>query len=108
MSTLTERSAELPPAIDSTDTLTPRRRDRAAPKPVCRHCGAPLIDARMTESGFCCAGCSYVFRLVHEHGLAGYYRIKDDVTVPADTAVFQPRDYAWLETSQQAAEGVDG
>ena len=73
---------------------------------TCRHCGAPLIDARMRESGFCCAGCSYVFRLVHEHGLAGYYRLKDDVTAPADAAVFQPRDYAWLEAAQRTAEAA--
>ena len=75
-------------------------------KPVCQHCGAALIDDRMRASGFCCAGCSYVYRLVHEHGLAGYYRIKDDVTAPADAAVFQPRDYAWLETAQRAAEAA--
>jgi len=75
-------------------------------KPMCRHCGATLIDARMMESGFCCAGCSYVFRLVHEQGLAGYYRIKDQITVPADAAVFQARDYAWLEAAQRAAELV--
>src|SRR2546429_5961126 len=68
--------------------------------PNCRHCGAALIDDRMRTSGFCCAGCSYVFRLVHEHGLAGYYRIKDEITAPADAAVFQPRDYSWLETAQ--------
>jgi Cu2+-exporting ATPase len=82
----------------------------AAPraKRMCRHCGAGLIDARMIETGFCCAGCSYVFRLVHEHGLAGYYRIKDDVTAPADAAVFQARDYAWLETLQAAAEAAAG
>ena len=73
-------------------------------QPCCRHCGAPLIDARMLESGFCCAGCSYVFHLVHEHGLAGYYRIKDSITVPADAAVFQHRDYEWLEAAQRAAE----
>ena len=73
-------------------------------KPVCQHCGAPLIDERMRASGFCCSGCSYVYRLVHEHGLAGYYRIKDDITTPADAAVFQPRNYAWLETAQQIAE----
>lgn len=78
---------------------TERRR-----KPVCRHCGAALIDARMLESGFCCAGCAYVYRLVHEHGLAGYYQIKDEITAPADTAVFEPRDYAWLESAQRAAE----
>ncbi len=58
----------------------------------------------MQESGFCCAGCSYVFRLVHEHGLAGYYNIKDDVTAPADSVVFQPRDFSWLETAQKVAE----
>ncbi len=59
----------------------------------------------MVATGFCCAGCSYVFRLVHEHGLAGYYRIKDEITAPADAAVFQPRDYAWLETAQREVEG---
>ncbi len=77
---------------------------RPTSKPLCKHCGAALLDARMVESGFCCAGCSYVYRLVHEHGLAGYYRIKDEITAPADAAVFQPRDYAWLETAQQVAE----
>lgn len=82
----------------------PSRTPRA--RPACRHCGAPLIDARMVETGFCCAGCAYVFRLVNEHGLAGYYRIKDTVTVPADAAVFQPRDYVWLETAQQEAEAA--
>ena len=77
-------------------------------KPVCRHCGAPLLDARMIESGFCCAGCSYVYRLVHEHGLDGYYRIKDNVTTPADAAVFQARDFSWLDAAQQAAEAAAG
>lgn len=86
------------------DAASPLGKTGSTLKPVCRHCGAPLLDARMKESGFCCAGCSYVFRLVHEHGLAGYYRIKDEVTSPADAAVFQPRDYAWLETAQKIAE----
>jgi P-type Cu2+ transporter len=76
----------------------------AASRPPCAHCGAPLLDGRMKESGFCCAGCAYVFRLVHEHGLAGYYRIKDEITAPADAAVFQPRDYSWLEAAQREAE----
>src|SRR5688572_14741308 len=78
----------------------------AATKPVCQHCGARLIDERMRATGFCCSGCSYVYRLVHEHGLAGYYRIKDDITTPADAAVFQARDYAWLETAQRDAEAA--
>jgi hypothetical protein len=45
---------------------------------------------------------------VHESGLAGYYRIKDDITTPADSAVFQPRDYAWLEDAQRAVEAEPG
>ncbi len=87
------------------------RREGEAPRrgrPSCRHCGAPLIDQRMVETGFCCAGCGYVYRLVHEQGLAGYYQIKDEVTAPADAAVFQPRDYAWLQTAQAAAEAGAG
>jgi P-type Cu2+ transporter len=79
----------------------------ATTKLACRHCGAPLIDDRMRANGFCCSGCSYVFRLVHEHGLSGYYRIKDEVTAPADAAVFQPRDYAWLDAAQRQAESAD-
>lgn len=75
---------------------------RAAPS--CRHCGAPVTDASLQQSGFCCAGCAYVFRLVHEHGLASYYRLKDDLTAPADPTVFQPRDFAWLAAAQRDAE----
>ena len=84
--------------------LTPPPTPRA--KPTCRHCGASLIDAHMVETGFCCAGCAYVFRLVHEQGLAGYYRIKDEVTAPADAAVFQSRDYGWLAVVQREAEAA--
>jgi Cu2+-exporting ATPase len=73
---------------------------------ACRHCGAPLPDAAARTSGFCCAGCAYVHRLVHEHGLDGYYRLKDAITVPADPAVFQQRDYGWLETAQREAEAA--
>ena len=47
-----------------------------------------------------------MYRLIHEHGLASYYNIKDPFTAPADAAVFQPRDFAWLETAQQAADAV--
>lgn len=86
----------------------PARAGRAAVKPGCRHCGAPLADAAARESGFCCPGCAYVHRLVHEHGLDGYYRIKDDITAPVDSTVFQPRDFAWLERLQAEAESAAG
>jgi P-type Cu2+ transporter len=79
----------------------------AGGKPVkaCRHCGAPLAEGHSVATGFCCAGCAYVHRLVHEHNLGGYYRLKDSVTPPADSAIFQPRDYGWLEDARRDAEG---
>ena len=79
--------------------IQPLATPRSAAKPICRHCGAPSPQAE-----FCCAGCAYVYRLVHEAGLDAYYRIKDDVTPPADAALLQPRDYAWLQEAQQEAE----
>ena len=94
--------------MSATATLPAPPAAASSAHPVCRHCGVPLRGERARESGFCCAGCGYVFRLVHEHGLGGYYRIKDDVTVPVDAAVFQPRDHAWLEEAQRAAEQTAG
>jgi Cu2+-exporting ATPase len=71
----------------------------AKAKPTCRHCGAPS-----PQGEFCCAGCAYVYRLIHEAGLDAYYKIKDEVTTPADTSLLQPRDYAWLAEAQQEAD----
>lgn len=76
--------------------------------PTCKHCGAPLLGEAAQDSGFCCAGCSYVYRLVHENGLDGYYRIKDRITPPVDTAVFQTRDFDWLDEIQAQAETEAG
>jgi Cu2+-exporting ATPase len=45
-----------------------------------------------------------VNRLVREHGFDAFYRLKDAVIAPADSGVFQPRDYSWLETMQREAE----
>lgn len=84
------------------------RAEQTAPVHLCFHCGTPLATAQTRESGFCCAGCSYVYRLVHEHGLEGYYRIRDAVVAPVDPVVFQPRDYAWLAELAAEAELVPG
>lgn len=80
------------------------RAGRTAPVHSCRHCGVPLLTDAAREAGFCCAGCTYVYRLVHEQGLEGYYKIRDSVVAPVDQAVFQPRDFAWLVELQQTAE----
>jgi Cu2+-exporting ATPase len=93
-------SPPIPTLDDSPRSTTPP----PAARPTCRHCGSVNPPA----SEFCCAGCAYVFRLVHEHGLDAYYKIKDTVTTPADPAVFQARDYAWLGELQVQAEAKAG
>jgi Cu2+-exporting ATPase len=60
------------------------------------------------QGDFCCSGCAYVYRLIHEAGLESYYRIKDEVTAPADSALLPARDYAWLAEAQREAEQVAG
>jgi P-type Cu2+ transporter len=74
-------------------------RTAAAGKRTCKHCGAPSPSGE-----FCCAGCAYVFRLVHEEGLDAYYQIKDEITTPADPSLLQPRDYGWLSDALRDAE----
>jgi len=73
-------------------------------KQACLHCGTVLSDASQRETGFCCAGCAYVYRLVHDSGLDAYYQIKDPITAPVDASVFQPQATDWLEELQKNAE----
>jgi len=93
----------------STLTATaPRPRSRpsakagAAPQ-ACLHCGSPSFDRE-----FCCSGCAYVYRLIHDSGLETYYRIKDTVTDPAEQAVAAPRDQGWLASLQAEADQAAG
>ena len=81
---------------DATDAAESTRRDG---KPICLHCGAPSPAGE-----FCCAGCAYVYRLIHAEGLSAYYKIKDEVTTPADAALGQARDFGWLAQLQTDAE----
>ncbi len=49
-----------------------------------------------------------MFHLVETGGLGRYYHLKDRVIAPAGSALFQPRDYGWLETLQKEAEAEAG
>jgi P-type Cu2+ transporter len=71
----------------------------------CRHCGVPTTSS---DEEFCCAGCAYVYRIIHEEGLEAYYQIKDKVTSPADAALLPARDYEWLIASQRLSESRAG
>jgi len=85
--------------LESPSAPSVSRRAEPRARPVCLHCGAPS-----PQGDFCCAGCAYVYRLVHDEGLDAYYKIKDSVIPPADPSLLQPRDYAWISAAQKEAE----
>ncbi|MDB6140779.1 MAG: copA [Verrucomicrobiaceae bacterium] len=67
----------------------------------CRHCGSPVPDNR--ADGFCCAGCAYVFQLLHEQGFEHFYDLKGSQARPPVAALaLRELDYQWL---REAAEG---
>lgn len=49
----------------------------------CFHCGTPCRDGQFSRSdkSFCCQGCSTVFELLNENGLAGFYDLADTAGV---------------------------
>jgi Cu+-exporting ATPase len=49
----------------------------------CFHCGTPCRDGQFSQSdkSFCCQGCSTVFELLNENGLAGFYDLADTAGV---------------------------
>jgi Cu2+-exporting ATPase len=91
-------SALASPPLPSATGASPQRFAAAR---VCKHCGSPSFD-----NEFCCAGCAYVFRLIHDAGFDTYYQIKDAVTPPADIAAATPRDHSWLASLQSEAEAA--
>lgn len=76
----------------------------------CTHCGSPVPAGR--GDGFCCAGCSYVYDLLHQEGLAHFYDIKGGAALPpVSPQALRERDYEWLrlqaaEAERQAAQQV--
>lgn len=70
--------------------------------PVCKHCGSPIPANRADE--FCCAGCVYVYDLLHQQGLDHFYDLKGGLSLPpVSPQSLRERDYEWLaELARQA------
>ncbi len=67
----------------------------------CRHCGSPVPEPRTDH--FCCAGCAYVFQMLHEQGFEHFYDLKGNQALPPVAAqAMRDLDYQWLA---DAAEG---
>lgn len=61
---------------------------------ACLHCGSPIGVTHDALDGFCCRGCSEVYRLLHEAGLDRYYDLGGGDGHPV---VRTPLDHKWLE-----------
>ncbi len=66
----------------------------------CLHCGTPF-QPRDAENSFCCAGCRYVYGLIHQKGLDRYYELRQENIAPVGSNVFHPTDMVWLEDALQ-------
>ncbi len=97
----TPSASNFTPPSTSTRPVAARASARSAR--VCRHCGSPSFDR-----DFCCSGCAFVHRLIHDEGFEAYYDLRDKVTNPAEFAVTAPRDHGWLASLQRDAESAAG
>lgn len=71
---------------------------------VCEHCSTPFTPSER-EDRFCCAGCRFVFHLLHSRGLEDFYRYGER-KAPVGSQVFQERSEAWVADWQMAAESA--
>ncbi len=63
----------------------------------CLHCGTPVASDDK-HVGFCCSGCEYVYKLIHDEGLDRFYDIKGGESLPPVRGrVFDEGDFSWLD-----------
>lgn len=70
---------------------------------ACEHCGTRFKPVRSGEK-FCCSGCEYVYRVIHDESLERFYDLRGNVSQPVGSSVFEKNDYPWLEPLVAAAE----
>ncbi len=69
----------------------------------CEHCGTEfLVSSEQTR--FCCSGCEYVHRLIHDESLSQFYELQGGKSAPVGDAVFGRQDYRWLSDMVEAQE----
>jgi Cu2+-exporting ATPase len=70
---------------------------------LCLHCGTPFSPTTRRPD-FCCAGCEFVHGLIAQNGLGQFYDLQEGAVPPVRGAVFDERDWAWLEALAASAE----
>lgn len=69
----------------------------------CEHCGTPFNASK--QKHFCCRGCEYVSKLIHQNELGRFYEIKGkDSLPPVGSSVFAHHNLQWTKDAQKAFE----
>ncbi len=78
-------------------------RDDSHKEVACEHCGTRFSPIKENEK-FCCSGCEYVYRIIHDESLERFYDLRGDVSRPVGSSVFENQDYPWLGALVEVAE----
>ncbi|MCB1198582.1 MAG: heavy metal translocating P-type ATPase metal-binding domain-containing protein, partial [Deltaproteobacteria bacterium] len=62
----------------------------------CIHCGTQ-IPHRRQDSSFCCSGCAFVYKMIHDQQLDRYYKLKDKKTSPLIGLLHKKNNLDWVE-----------
>lgn len=70
---------------------------------ICKHCGTPVPVQR--SDGFCCAGCAFVFDMLHSEGMEHFYDLRaDQPLAPVAAQALRELDWSWLQPLVERAE----
>lgn len=72
----------------------------------CRHCGTEFRAYRPDEN-YCCSGCEYVYKLIHDENLDRFYDFQDSQSSPVGFSVFASKDYRWLQETFKQIESIE-
>lgn len=78
-------------------------RQSASGETSCEHCGTRFSPVN-AEDQFCCSGCEYVYRIIHDESLERFYDLRGNVSRPVGSSVFESTDYPWLDALVKVAE----
>lgn len=72
----------------------------------CLHCGTALDEN--AKEPFCCAGCSFVYALIHAEKLDRYYALRGKRGVPLFGLFERSRDTKWIEPIEAKLAETEG
>ena len=78
----------------------------SAPEHLCLHCGTP-VPPTAANASFCCAGCEFVYDMLHEQGFDKFYDLRGGQSLsPVAPQALRERDYEWLTNMVTEAENT--